>query len=159
MVDESGNPLVPRFFTTLSSDQSPPLAKRKSRTGQHIGASQSGLDLASLNHIKSRQYRLAMASRARALMCLSKSIVCRRRLLLFLLAGLLLCLLCLLSHVTLRDPTVGSMQVDFDMQKYKVHHNCKIDTARFEEGKRRSHRSALRVDEPFSRCVGAIRRH
>jgi hypothetical protein len=30
------------------------------------------LDLASLNHIKPRQYRLAMASRARALMCLSK---------------------------------------------------------------------------------------
>jgi hypothetical protein len=68
-------------------------------------------------------------SRARALMCLSKGIVCRRRLLLFLLAGLLLCLLRFLSHVALRDPKVGSMQVDLDMHKYRVHHNCKIDTA------------------------------
>jgi hypothetical protein len=98
-------------------------------------------------------------SRARALMCLSKGTVCRRRLLLFLLAGLLLCLLRFLSHVALRDPKVGSMQVDLDMHKYRVHHNCKIDTARFEEGKRRSHRSALRVRKPLSRCVDAIRGH
>jgi hypothetical protein len=74
-------------------------------------------------------------------MCLSKNTVCRRRLLLFLLAGFLLCLFRFLSHVALRDPKVGSMQVDLDMHKYRVHHNCKIDTACFEEGKRRSHRS------------------
>ena len=92
-------------------------------------------------------------------MCLSKGTVCRRRLLLFLLAGLLLCLLRFLSHVALRDPKVGSMQVDLDMHKYRVHQNCKIDTARFEEGKRRSHRSALRVRKPLSRCVDAIRGH
>ena len=80
-------------------------------------------------------------------MCLSRGTVCRRSLLL-LLTCLLLCLLRLLSflsHVALHDPKVGSMQVDLDMHKYRVHHNCKIDTARFEEGKRRSHRGALRV--------------
>jgi hypothetical protein len=119
-----------------------PLAERKSRTDRHICASWSGLDLASLNHSKPRQYRLAIG-RARALMCLSKDTVCRRRLLLFLLAGLLLCLLRFLSHVALRYPKVGSMQVDPDMHKYRVHHNCKIDTSRFEEGKRRSHHSAF----------------
>jgi hypothetical protein len=76
--------------------------------------------------------------------------LCRRRLLLFLLAGFLLCLLRFLSHVALRYPKVGSMQVDLDMHKYKVHHNCKIDTSRFEEGKRRSHRSVLRLGEALS---------
>jgi ABC-type branched-subunit amino acid transport system ATPase component len=39
------------------------------------------------------------------------------------------------------------MQVDLDMHKYRVHHNCKIDTARSEQGKRRSDHSVLRVDE------------
>jgi hypothetical protein len=114
---------------------------QKSRTDQHIFASWSGLDLVSLNHIKPRQYQLTIG-RARALMCLSKDTVCRRRLLLFL-AGLL-CLLRLLrflGHVALRYPKVGSMQVDLDMHKYRVHHNCKIDTLRFEQGKRRSHQT------------------
>lgn len=41
------------------------------------------------------------------------------------------------------------MQVDLDMHKYRVHHNCKIDTARFEEGKRRPDRSALQVANLF----------
>jgi hypothetical protein len=65
-------------------------------------------------------------------MCLSKGTVCRRRLLLFLLAGLLLCLLRFLSHVALHESQVDSMQVDLDVHKYSVHHNYKIDTARFE---------------------------
>lgn len=30
------------------------------------------------------------------------------------------------------------------MHGFRVHHNCEIDTARFEEGKRRSHRQRLR---------------
>ncbi len=90
-------------------------------------------------------------------MCLSKGTVCRRRLLLFLLAGLLLCLLRFLSHVALRDPKVGSMQVDLDMHKYRVHHNCKIDTARFEEGKRPSHSRNLRSDEALTWCVDTAR--
>jgi hypothetical protein len=76
-------------------------------------------------------------------MRLSTGTVCRRKLLLFLLAGILLCLLRFLSHVTLRDPKVGSMQVKLDMHKFRVHHNRKIDTACFEHGKQRSHRSAL----------------
>ena len=74
-------------------------------------------------------------ARAPALMCLSKDTVCRRRLLLFLLAGLLLCLLrflSFLSHVALHDPKVGSMQVDLDTHKCKVYHDRKIDTARSE---------------------------
>src|SRR5438552_13532981 len=82
-------------------------------------------------------------------MFLSKDTVCRRSLLLFLLSGFLLCLLRFLSHVALHDPNVGSMQVDLDMHKYRVHHNCKIDTACFEEGKRRSRRSPLREVEPL----------
>jgi len=57
---QEGNSFVPRFFAVLSSDGSPPLAERKSRTGQRICASWSGLNLASLNHIKPRHYRLAM---------------------------------------------------------------------------------------------------
>jgi hypothetical protein len=44
-------------------------------------------------------------------------------------------------------PKVGSMQVDIDMHAFRVHHNCKIDTARFEEGKRPSRRRNLRPDE------------
>src|SRR5580700_6891384 len=84
--------------------------------------------------------------------------LCRRRLLLFLLAGLLLCLLRFLCHVALRYPKVGSMQVDLDMHKYRVHHNFKIDTSCFEEGKRRSHRGALRlVVEPiYSKAMPVI---
>jgi hypothetical protein len=46
----------------------------KSRTDQHICVSWSGLDFASLNHIKPRQYRLAIG-RAGALMYLSKDTV------------------------------------------------------------------------------------
>ena len=87
-------------------------------------------------------------------MCLSKGTVCRRRLLLFLLAGLLLCLLRFLSHVALRDPKVGSMQVDLDMHKYRVHHNCKIDTARFEEGKRRRAPRPERTACLWQFCLG-----
>jgi hypothetical protein len=41
------------------------------------------------------------------------------------------------------------------MHKYRVHHNCKIDTARF-EGKRRPDR-ALQVGQPLSRGLNAIR--
>jgi hypothetical protein len=37
------------------------------------------------------------------------------------------------------------MQVDLDMHKYSVHHNFKIDTSCFEEGKRRSHRSEDKI--------------
>jgi hypothetical protein len=57
---------------------------------------------------------------------------------------------------------VDSMQVDLDMHKYRVHHNIKIDTARFEEGKRRSDRSALQVANLFhdasTRCMDTLPR-
>ena len=52
-------------------------------------------------------------------------------------------------------PEVGSMQVDLDLHKYKVHHNRKIDTARFKQGKRCQHRCALRMGEPVSRFFDA----
>ena len=41
-------------------------------------------------------------------------------------------------------PEVGSMQVDIDMHSFRLHHNCKIDTARFKEGKRPPHPPDLR---------------
>jgi hypothetical protein len=34
----------------------------------------------------------------------------------------------------------------FDMHKPRLHHNCKIDTARFEEGKQPPHRRNLRPE-------------
>ena len=52
-------------------------------------------------------------------------------------------------------PEVGSMQVDLDMPKYKVHHSRKIDTARFKQGKRCQHSCALRMGEHVSRCFDA----
>ena len=56
-------------------------------------------------------------------------------------------------------PRLIQCKSTLDMHGCSVHHNCKIDTARFEEGKRRSHRRALQVSEPLSRPVGAIRGH
>jgi len=119
--------------------------RKKSRTGQRVRASWSGSNLASLNHTKPRQYRPTMAKPGTRLDVSQQSAVCRR-LLLLLLTGLLLCLLrflSFLSHLTLRNPKVGSMQVDLDMHHCKIHHNWKIDTARFEQGKRRSCRRVL----------------
>jgi hypothetical protein len=52
-------------------------------------------------------------------------------------------------------PEVGSMQVEIDMHRLRIHHNCKIDTARFEEGKRPSRRAAR--DEP--RRTKAMKKH
>ena len=70
------------------------------------------------------------------------------RLLLFLLAGLLLCLLRFLGHVALRDPQkLAQCKSRIDMHKLRLHHNCKIDTTRFEEGKQPSHR---RMDEALA---------
>ena len=62
------------------------------------------------------------------------------RLLLFLL-GCLLCLLLLrfLGHVALRDPQLlAQCKSTFDLHELRIHHNCKIDTPRFEQGKRAS---------------------
>jgi hypothetical protein len=42
-------------------------------------------------------------------------------------------------------PKVGSMHKStIDVHTFRLHHDCKIDTFRFEEGKRRSHRCDLR---------------
>jgi hypothetical protein len=60
------------------------------------------------------------------------------RLLLFLL-GCLLCLLSLLrflGHLALLVPKLAQCKSTIDMHTFRIHHNCKIDTARFEEGKR-----------------------
>ena len=64
------------------------------------------------------------------------------RLLLFLL-GCFLCFLRLLrflGHVALRDPQSWINASHLDMHAFKIHHNCKIDTERFEEGKQPSRR-------------------
>jgi hypothetical protein len=61
------------------------------------------------------------------------------RLFLFLL-GCLLCLLSLLrflGHVALRGPQkLTQCKSTIDVHASRIHHNCKIDTARFENGKR-----------------------
>jgi hypothetical protein len=41
----------------------------------------------------------------------------------------------------------------FDMHTLRIHHNRKIDTACFEEGKRPPHRRALRAGETLASCV------
>jgi len=53
-----------------------------------------------------------------------------------------------------------------DMHTFRVHHNCKIDTPRFEEGKRPPHRRDLRLDKalawgvdtarPYDRCSDRV---
>jgi hypothetical protein len=47
-------------------------------------------------------------------------------------------------------PKVGSMQSTFDTHTLRIHQNRKIDTARFEEGKRPSHRRDLRPGEALA---------
>ena len=56
-------------------------------------------------------------------------------------------------------PRLVQCKSTIDVHKYRVHHNCKIDTARFEEGKRRQNHRALQVSEPPSRSSVAIRGH
>jgi hypothetical protein len=56
-------------------------------------------------------------------------------------------------------PRLIQCKSPLDVHRYSVHHNCKIDTARFEEGKRWQNHRALQVSEPLSRSVGAIRGH
>ena len=47
-------------------------------------------------------------------------------------------------------PKVGSCKSTIDMHTFRVHHNCKIDTVRFEQGKRPSHRRDLGPDEALA---------
>jgi hypothetical protein len=47
-------------------------------------------------------------------------------------------------------PKVDSCKSTIDLHTFRIHHNCKIDTARFEQGKRRSHRRDLRQNESSS---------
>jgi hypothetical protein len=83
-------------------------------------------------------------------MCLSKILCVGEDYFFFFLPVFFFAFFAFLAMLPSAIPKVGSMQVDLDMHKYRVHHNCKIDTACFEEGKQRSHRSALRVGEPLS---------
>ena len=53
-------------------------------------------------------------------------------------------------------PRLIQCKSTLDVHKYRVHHNCKIDTARFEEGKRRSHRRVAGERTSLT-SVGAIR--
>ena len=63
-----------------------------------------------------------------------------------LLLFLLDCFLCFLrllrflGHVALHDPQSWTNANHLDMHALKIHHNCKIDTERFKEGKRPSRR-------------------
>src|SRR5882724_8729144 len=51
------------------------------------------------------------------------------------------------------------MQVDHRHASLRVHHNCKIDTACFEEGKRPLHRRDFRMDAALARGVDSARRY
>src|SRR5215203_5351319 len=52
-------------------------------------------------------------------------------------------------------PKVGSMQSTIDVHRFRIHQNCKIDIARFEEGKRPSRRRNSRPHTPrASDCFG-----
>jgi hypothetical protein len=52
--------------------------------------------------------------------------------------------LAMLPSVSLK---LAQCKSTIDMHTFRLHHNCKINTARFEEGKRPSHRRDLRPDE------------
>jgi hypothetical protein len=132
----------------------------KSRTAQHTCASWSGLDLASLNHIKPRQHRLPMA-RPCTRLNVSQEVLGDDYFFFFLLVVFFafFAFFAFLATLPSAIPRLVQCKSTLDVHKYRVHHNCKIDTARFEEGKRRSHRCVLQVSEPLSRPVGAIRGH
>ena len=53
-------------------------------------------------------------------------------------------------------PKAGSMQVEH-RHTFRLHHNCEIDTSRFEEGSRPPHRRDLRPDEALACCVDTAR--
>ena len=52
--------------------------------------------------------------------------------------------LAILPSVT---PKLAQCKSTFDVHSFRLHHNCKIDTAHFEQGKRPLHRRDLRPDE------------
>jgi hypothetical protein len=124
-------------------------AKRKSRTDQR--SKRDAVRLGFLEVPEPHQIAAMSASRwqsARGLMCFSK--VSSEDLLL--LAGLLclLCLLSFLSHLALRYPSLVQCKSTSTCIRSRVHHNLKIDTPRFKQGKRwrlrRFHRQRLSAD-------------
>jgi hypothetical protein len=63
--------------------------------------------------------------------------------------------LAILPSVT---PKLAQCKSTFDMHTFRVHHNCKIDTARFEEGKRPPHPRDLRPGRSLRVMRGHIAR-
>jgi hypothetical protein len=107
--------------------------------------------LASLNHIKPRQHRLPMAKPCTRLN-LSQEVLGDDYFFFFLLVVFFafFAFFAFLATLPSAIPRLVHCKSTVDVHKHRVHHNCKIDTARFEEGKRRSHRRVLQVSEPLS---------
>jgi hypothetical protein len=122
----------------------PVTRKRKSRTGATARASWSGFELALLKHIKPRQFRSALRRHAGDLICSSEKYL--RDYFFFLPVFFAFFAFFAFLAMLPSSPKVGSMQVGHRRADDSVHHNRKIDTACFEQGKRRALASAR---QPF----------
>jgi hypothetical protein len=95
--------------------------------------------LASLNHIKPRQHRLANGKTATRLDVSQKVLRVGDGYFFFFLPVVFFAFFAFFAFLaTLPSaiPRLVQCKSALDVHKYRVHHNCKIDTARFEEGKR-----------------------
>jgi hypothetical protein len=99
-------------------------------------------------------------SKPRTRLDVSQKVMCVGEAYFFFLPVFFFAFLAFLAFLAMLPSTIpiGSVQVDLDVHPYRVHHNCKIDTARFEEGKRWSHPS-IAMGEALLRCVNAILAH
>src|SRR5271157_4063444 len=112
----------------------------KSRTGQHTCESWSGLHFASLNQIKSRQFLPRDGkSRTRLDVFQQRYCVSAKAYFFFFLAVFFFAFFAFLAMVSSVVPKLSRMQVERRPADDSVHHNRRIDTACFEQGKRRSH--------------------
>src|SRR5260370_41448828 len=101
----------------------------KSRARKRTRASWSGLDFASLNQIKQRQYQPRDGEAARALMCLSKGSRVGETYFFFFLPVFFFAFLAFLAMLPSVIPKnwFNASRASTCMN-VRVHHNCKIDT-------------------------------
>jgi len=123
---------------------------------QHPTCTRSGPTVVTPDNLSARPAACPRCEARNGLQMLSGSYeVSVERLLLFLFRWLLLCLLRFLGHVALRDPQkFARCKSGIDMHAIRLHHNCKIDTARLEQGKR--DRIVLTCDGRNRACCLAV---